>query len=163
MGSYISQKNFDKFEMKYLETLATRLRERHPDIPLMVFARGAQYANEGLQRAGYDVVTLDTEANRVEQVSMLENDSKNAPIGRRVTLQGNFDPKLLQEGTEESVKAAVGEMLQELGPQRLIANLGEGLSGKEDPKLVKAFVDAIHATSEEMNKKLESEAIASSA
>lgn len=36
MGSYISEPNFRQFEMKHLTNIATRLRERHPDVPLMV-------------------------------------------------------------------------------------------------------------------------------
>jgi len=94
MGSYISEPNFREFEMKHLTNIATRLRERHPDVPLMVFARGAQYANSDLQKAGYDVVTLDTEADRRAEVTKLEAGKDAAPIGRRVTLQGNFDPKV---------------------------------------------------------------------
>ena len=67
-------------------------------------------------------------------------------------LQGNFDVKLLEKGkyTPEQVEGAVKDMLDELGAAGLIANLGEGLTGKEDPALVNAFVEAVHSHSESM-------------
>jgi uroporphyrinogen decarboxylase len=76
---------------------------------------------------------------------------KKQPSG----LQGNFDVKILKEGasTPAEVEAAVKDMLEELGAGGLIANLGEGLSGKEDPALVHAFVEAVHSVSDKMLKK----------
>jgi uroporphyrinogen decarboxylase len=76
-------------------------------------------------------------------------------VSDRVALQGNYDPRELiedDEGTKtpETVRRTAREMLESLGPQKLIANLGEGLGGKESPSLVKAFVDAIHEESAAM-------------
>ena len=91
-----------------------------------------------LGECGFDVLTLDSSADLSTVRSSLPP----------VCLQGAFDPSLLvrdKGGTEEKVVAAVDEMLELLGPQKLIANLREGLSGKEDPALVTAFVDAVHA------------------
>jgi uroporphyrinogen decarboxylase len=49
-----------------------------------------------------------------------------------------------------TVRDTARTMLQELGPHRLIANLGEGLGGRESPDLVDAFVTAIHEESAAM-------------
>ena len=102
------------------------------------------YANGELSKLGYDVVTIDGSVSR---------DTARDAVDGRVCLQGNYDPReLIEDGhhTVETVRQSARQLLLELGPQRLIANLGEGLGGKESPTLVKAFVDAIHQESEAM-------------
>jgi len=104
------------------------------------------FANEELSKLGFDVVTIDGSVDR---------STARATVGGRAGLQGNYDPRELipdDEGskTPETVRQTAKEMLEALGPQRLIANLGEGLGGKESTELVQAFVDAIHEESEAM-------------
>jgi len=138
MGAFISPASFESHALPYMRTIADRLKERFPDVPLMVFPRGASYALPALQAAGYDVLTLDDTIERSEARSLLPG----------VCLQGNYDPKLLVDGTPESVAASANEMLRALGGKQFIANLCEGLGGKEDPKLVAALVDAVHGYKE---------------
>lgn len=104
------------------------------------------FANAGLSKLEFDVITIDGTVDRSTARSM---------VGENVALQGNYDPRELiedEEGTKtpKTVRQTAREMLEALGPQKLIANLGEGLGGMESPKLVKAFVDAIHEESAAM-------------
>mmetsp|Transcript_41920 Transcript_41920/g.50273 ORF Transcript_41920/g.50273 Transcript_41920/m.50273 type:complete len:440 (-) Transcript_41920:24-1343(-) len=145
MGMMIDEDNFYEFAMPCLKKIATELKSRHPDVPLMVFSRGACYANEELSKLEYDIITMDGEVPR---------DTARETVSDRAGLQGNYDPRfLIADGTDntpETVRTSAKEMLESLGPQRLIANLGEGLGGKESPDLVASFVDAIHEESEKL-------------
>lgn len=103
--------------------------------------------NQQLSQLGFDVVTIDGSVDRAG--------AREAVTDK--TIQGNYDPAELipdEAGirTPETVRATTISMLKELGPQRLIANLGEGLGGKESPDLVKAFVDSVHEESEKIIK-----------
>ena len=151
MGEYISEEDFNKWALPTLQKICTELRRRHPTTPLLVFPRGAPYALSALQQAGFDIVSMDTKMDRAQARGLLEAAAAAAmpPHGRVSGLQGNFDVALLQEGaaTADDVRVASAKMLQELGTQNLIANLGEGLTGKEDPALVAAFIDSIHDVS----------------
>ena len=42
MGMMINEENFDKFALPCLEQISTELKSRFPDVPLMVFSRGAR-------------------------------------------------------------------------------------------------------------------------
>lgn len=146
MGMMIEESLFNEFAMPCLKEIGSELKIRFPDVPIMVFSRGASFANEELSKLPYDVVTIDGSVDRSAARGM---------VGDRASLQGNYDPReLIEDGgkTKETVQQTAKEMLDVLGPQRLIANLGEGLGGKESPKLVSAFVDAIHQESEAMIK-----------
>ena len=134
MGMFIGPASMEQHAMPRMERICAEVKARHPDVPLLVFPRGAAYALPKLREAGYDVLTLDNTADRASVRGELPG----------VCLQGNFDPSLLVEGTAETVRAAAHEMLDALGSQRLIANLCEGLGGKEQTNLVAAFVEAVH-------------------
>ena len=94
---FIGPESMEKHAMPQMERIAATLKQRHPEVPLLVFPRGAAYALPQLQKAGYDVLTLDATADRATVRSQLPG----------VCLQGNFDPALLVEGTPASVTAAV--------------------------------------------------------
>jgi uroporphyrinogen decarboxylase len=147
MGMMLEEKEFEKFALPCLEKIGKELKSRYPDVPLMVFARGAGYVNEKLSHSDFDIVTMDGEVDR---------NTIRVAMGDRCGLQGSYDPReLIEENgkSPDTVKASAKAYLDALGPQRLIANLGEGLGGKESPALVQVFVDTIHEYSEELIKK----------
>lgn len=63
-------------------------------------------------------------------------------IGNNKTLQGNLDPSVLY-GSFQQIEKTTRNLLQSLGGQRHIANLGHGVYPDTDPEKVKCFVNTV--------------------
>ena len=84
-----------------MEKIAKELKKRHPNVPLLGFARDAPYAISDLQRIGYDCITLDTVMDRKYARNTLAG---AASVTNMSSVQGNFDPKLLVDGSFEEIE-----------------------------------------------------------
>ena len=133
----LGPREFATFSLPYLRDLAHRFKQAHPEVPCIVFARGAHHALKGLAATEYDVIGLDWTMDPVEA---------RKETGDKV-LQGNLDPAVLfaRPGT---IRTEVRRMLEAFGPRRHIANLGHGMHPNHDPAHARIFVDAVHEFSE---------------
>ena len=130
---------FDAFALPYLVQVADRVGQAHPEVPRIVFAKGAHYALDALADV-YDVVGLDW---------TMEPADARQTVGDRAALQGNLDPAILY-AEPGFIRREVRRMLQGFGPVGHIANLGHGMHPDHDPEHARAFVDAVHEISREL-------------
>jgi uroporphyrinogen decarboxylase len=114
---------FERWVIGPTARLVDRLKERHPDIPVIGFPKGAggslgAYARKtGVDAVGLDETVDPTWANR------------ELPEGMPV--QGNLDPLLLLAGSHH-LEQAVGHIRHSLQGRPHIFNLGHGII-KETP------------------------------
>ena len=117
--------------------IARRLRAACPGIPVIAFPRGAgltygAFAEEG----AFDALGLDTTLPRGWAAERLQP---------KTVVQGNLDPvKLLVGGS--ALTRGVDEILEALGPQRLVFNLGHGVLPETPPEHVAELVARVRGT-----------------
>jgi uroporphyrinogen decarboxylase len=135
---------FAEFALPYLQQIATTLKERVPDVPVIIFARGAHYALDALAETDYDVIGLDW---------TIMPEAARAIVGERAALQGNLDPSALF-AAPMAIKAHVERMLRGFAVtgnlNGVIANLGHGMMPGHDPEHAGAFVRAVQEVSGRM-------------
>jgi uroporphyrinogen decarboxylase len=132
---------FATFSLPYLEQIARRVRAERPDVPLVVFAKGAHFALPALAGAGYDVVGLDWTMDPREA---------RRQVGPRRALQGNLDPVVLY-AEPDVIRREVRQMLEAFGPHPHIANLGHGMHPDHDPEHARVFIETVHEVSAELH------------
>jgi uroporphyrinogen decarboxylase len=130
---------FEAFVHPTLRDIARRIKQARPEIPTIIFARGAHYAPALLRDTDFDVISLDwtMDPRRVRRI-----------VGGKV-LQGNMDPAVLF-ADPQVIRREVRKMLEAFGPKGHIANLGHGMHPDHDPDHARAFVEAVHDISEEL-------------
>jgi uroporphyrinogen decarboxylase len=130
---------FESFVLPTLRDISRRLKQTRPEVPTIIFARGAYYAPALLRETDFDVLSLDWSMDPRQVRSI---------VGPKV-LQGNLDPAVLF-ADPQVIRREVRRMLEEFGPTRHIANLGHGMHPGHDPAHARAFIDAVHEISEEL-------------
>jgi uroporphyrinogen decarboxylase len=114
----LSPEQFERWVIAPTARLVSALKDRHPDVPVIGFAKGAggkiaAYARE----TGVDAVGLDETVDPAWAASEL-------PGG--VVLQGNLDPLALVAGGE-ALDRAVARILDAFAGRPHIFNLGHGI------------------------------------
>ena len=109
---------FDRWVVAPTRGLVSRLKEKHPDVPVIGFPKGAggklvAYARE----TGVDVIGLD---------ETVDPDWAGKELPRGMPVQGNLDPLALRAGGE-ALEAAAATILDALHERPHIFNLGHGI------------------------------------
>ena len=122
----------------YTQRIVEGVRARHPNVPIIAFAKGTGTHLEQVAACGADVIGVDW---------TLPLDQARAKVGPNVTLQGNLDPGRLL-APWESLKPAIDRVLAAAGDGTgHIFNLGHGIYQHTDPAQVKRLVDYVQTAS----------------
>ncbi|CAO1638971.1 unnamed protein product [Sympodiomycopsis kandeliae] len=173
----LSPAHFRTFSLPYLKSIQTTVRERlacssTTCVPMIVFAKGALgHSLSEVSKLGYDVVALDwtvepSVARRVVDLTTTppkkgSSSSEETESFHRIALQGNMDPSVLY-ASKEAINKEVERMIRGKkggfgGSGAYIANLGHGITPGVDPEHLRAYLEAIHRVSREVNAEKDDE------
>ncbi len=116
------------------QKIIERLKKTHPNVPVIVFPRGAGLTYRDFAReSGANAVSLD---------STLPLSWARDELQDRVAVQGNLDPIYLVAGGEALTRAA-RQILEALGGGPFVFNLGSGIVPSADPDHVAQLVELV--------------------
>lgn len=131
----LSPAQYEEFSLRYIDKICSAIT----GVPKIVFAKGAFFAREAMNKLSCDVIGLDWNMEIGESRRMIPDK----------VLQGNLDPCALY-GSLADVKRETKQMLDQFGDARHIVNLGHGLYPDIEVDNVKCFID----TAKEYSTKL---------
>jgi uroporphyrinogen decarboxylase len=119
-----------------IREIVARVRQHHPEIPIIVFPRGAGVL--------YRDFALEVAADGLSLDSAMPLAWARDHLQRQAVLQGNLDPAALVVGGQAMAEAA-RRILETLGPNRLVFNLGHGVLPQTPPENVADLVELVRS------------------
>jgi uroporphyrinogen decarboxylase len=133
----LAPSQFRRYVVEPTRRIASAMRERFPDVPMIGFPRMAgpsvePYAHE----TGVNAVSLDTAMDLTRAVRMLPDE---------VAAQGNLDPLALVAGGVAMVEETRA-ILTAMRGRPFIFNLGHGIVPQTPPEHVAALIEMVRAS-----------------
>ena len=150
-GGALGHRQFAEFSHAYNRDIVARLKERHPNVPVVLFTKGGGLwldvqADSQAEALGLDwtmsLAKARTALAEAQRARTLLHKKLQAPKA----IQGNLDPATIF-GTPEAIRREVKLMLDDAYVNErtgYVANFGHGITQWSDPEHAKVFVDAVH-------------------
>ena len=128
---------FDRWVVEPTKRIREALREKHPDVPVIGFPKGAGPAAVWyVSETGVDGIGCDTATPPYMMREAFEDEN--------VVVQGNLDPLLLVAGGDK-LDQRVDEILELMDGRRFIFNLGHGIVPQTPPENVARLVARVRS------------------
>jgi uroporphyrinogen decarboxylase len=130
----LAEAELRRWSLEPLARIVARLKAKYPDVPVILFPRGAGPLYADFARIpGLAGLSLD---------SNLPLAWAAAELQPRLALQGNLDPVLLAVGGR-AMRREIQRILETLGRGPLIFNLGHGILPETPPEHVSELVEMV--------------------
>jgi uroporphyrinogen decarboxylase len=113
----LSPQDYDTFALPYQKLVFQKVKETHPDTPLILLVSGSAGVLERMALSGADIVTVDWAVDMADA---------RARLGKHVKVQGNLDPGVLF-GSKEFIRDRILDTVRKAGNWGHILNLGHGV------------------------------------
>jgi len=134
-ASAIEPSMYDEFSWSYMVEIANYLKEKHPNVPIIMFPKGIP--------AFYDKVYGNFDVFGVDWGTPMSLAKEK--LGDKYVLQGNMEPCRLY--SKEATTKCVEKIQETMGGKRHIFNLGHGILPDVPVENAIHFVDECHRVS----------------
>lgn len=142
-GGILSTSRYQAFSLQYMRMIIQYLKEKHPNIPIILFTKGGGKWLRHMAAAECDVLGLDW---------TIDLGTARLEVGEKVALQGNLDPSVLLTNPD-CIRKEVETVLTSYGHgSGHIFNLGHGITPDVPVENVQAMLDAVAEISPQFHK-----------
>lgn len=141
-AGHLSARDYDEFAAPYQKIILDKIKEKHPEIPTVVYIKHSGSLIERMAATGVDVVSLDWTVDMAEGRERINAGRAKAGLEGPGGVQGNLDPGILF-GSQETIKERTEEILRKAGNKGHVMNLGHGIEAATSEENAKFFIDTV--------------------
>jgi uroporphyrinogen decarboxylase len=113
----LSPQDYDIFALPYQQQVVRKVKQTHPDTPLILYISGSAGILERMGKSGVDIVSVDWSVDMADAKQRL---------GQEMKVQGNMDPGVLF-GSQTIIRDRILDTIRKAGNKGHIMNLGHGV------------------------------------